>query len=50
MILGSDTVAGTGLGLLDIALEEAILVSLAILSLRAPVVGWVVAPWMKNHV
>ena len=33
MILGSGTVAGAGLGLLDIALKDAILVSLAILGL-----------------
>jgi len=32
-ILGSDTVAGAGLGLLDITLEDAIIVSLAILGL-----------------
>jgi len=33
MILGSATVAGAGLGLLDIALKDATLVSLAILDL-----------------
>jgi len=50
--MGSGTVAGAGLGLLDIALKDAILVSLAILGLgcSTAVVGWVVAPWVKNPV
>jgi len=47
---GSGTVTYcTGLGLLDIALGDAFLMSLVILA-WAPVVGWVVAHWVKNLV
>jgi len=45
-ILGSGSGTDTGLRLLDIVLSDAILVSLAILSL---VVSWVKnSPWIKN--
>ena len=49
MILASGTVAGAGLGLVDITLEDDILVSLVILGLGSSIrLG--LAPWVKNPV
>jgi len=50
MILSSGTVASDGLGLLYITLKNVILVSLAMAELGSGIVGWIVAPWMKNAV
>jgi len=44
--LKGTALTGAELTLLDIVIEDAILVSLAIG--LAPVVGWVAAPWVKN--